>query len=62
MVVCSKGELEWGRKRRNRGGEGQQSGNILTFADGFTDKIISSMSPSAILTVNRACHCMDILV
>jgi len=22
VVVCSKGELEWGRKRRNRGGEG----------------------------------------
>ena len=62
LVVCSRGELGWERRRRNRGGEGQQSANILTFADGFTDEIISSVSPSAILTVNRACHCTDILV
>jgi len=31
------GELGLGRRRRNRGGEGQQSGHILTFSDGFTD-------------------------
>jgi len=56
MVVCSWGELGWGRRRRNRGGEGRQSGDILTFADGFTDEIISSLISSAILTVKRACH------
>jgi len=50
------GELGWGRKRRNRGGEGRQSGDILTFVDGFTDGIISSVILSAILTVNRARH------
>jgi len=26
-----------GKKRRNRGGEGRQSGDLLTFADGITD-------------------------
>jgi hypothetical protein len=30
-----------------------QSGHILTFTDGFTDRIILSMILSAILTVNR---------
>jgi hypothetical protein len=29
--------LGLGRRRRNRGGEGRQSGHILTFPDGFTD-------------------------
>jgi len=56
LVVCSRGELGWGRRRRNRGGEGRQSGHILTFADIFTDEIILSVSPSVILTVNRARH------
>ena len=60
VVVCSKGELEWGRKRRNRGGEGWQSGYILTFADRFTNRIIPSVILSAIPMVNRACHCTEI--
>jgi hypothetical protein len=37
LVVCRWGELILGRRRRNRGGEGQQSLHILTFFDGFTD-------------------------
>jgi hypothetical protein len=31
------GELGLGRRRRNRGEEGRQSCDILTFSDGFTD-------------------------
>jgi hypothetical protein len=62
LVVCSRGELGWGRKRRNRGGEGRQSGHILTFTDKLTEKIILSVSPSAILTVNRARHCTEISI
>jgi hypothetical protein len=57
-----KGELGWGRRRRNRGGEGRQSGHILTFADGITDRLLLSEIPSAILTVNRSRHCKDIPV
>jgi hypothetical protein len=38
LVVCRWGELGLGRRRRNRGGEGQQRGHILTFSDGFTDE------------------------
>jgi hypothetical protein len=38
LVVCRWGELGLGRRRRrNRRGEGRQSGHILTFSDGFTD-------------------------
>ena len=62
LVVCSRGELGWGRRRRNREGEGRQSGHLLTFTDGLTNGIIPSVSPSAILMVNRACHCTKILV
>jgi hypothetical protein len=62
LVVCSRGELGWGRRRRNRGGEGRQSGHILTFADIFTNEIILSVSPSVILTVNRARHRTEISV
>ena len=36
-VWQGRGELGWGRRRRNRGGEGRQRGHILTFSDGFTD-------------------------
>jgi len=35
LVVCRWGELGLGRRRRNRGGEGRQSGHILTFPNGF---------------------------
>jgi len=45
-------ELGWGRRRRNRGGEGQKSGDIFTFADGITDGLLLSTIPSASLTVN----------
>jgi len=57
-----KGELGWGRRRRNRGEEGRQSGHILTFADGITDELLLSEIPSVILTVNRSRHCKDIPV
>jgi hypothetical protein len=47
-----RGELGWERRRRNRGGEGRHSGDILTFVDGITNGLIFSMIPSVILTVN----------
>jgi len=62
VVICSRGELRWERRRRNMGAEGRQSGHILTFTDGFTDGIIPSVSPSVILTVNRARHYTEISV
>jgi len=37
LVVCRWGEFGLGRRRRNRRGEGRQSGHILTFLDGFTN-------------------------
>jgi hypothetical protein len=51
-----------GRNRRDRGGEGRQRGDILTFTDGITDENISSVIPSAILTVKGSRHCMEIPV
>jgi hypothetical protein len=33
-----RGELGWGRRRRNRGGENWQSVDILAFTDGITDR------------------------
>jgi len=62
LFVCSRGELGWGRRRRNRGGEGRQSGHILTFADGITDGLLLSVIPSAILKVNQSRHCTEIPV
>jgi hypothetical protein len=47
-----RGELGWGRKRRNRGGEERQSGDILTFTDGIIDGLILLEIPSVILMVN----------
>jgi hypothetical protein len=47
-----RGELGWGRRRRNRGGEGRQSGYILTLIDGNIDRLILSEIPSVSLTVN----------
>jgi hypothetical protein len=55
-----RGELGWGRRRRNRRGECRQSGHILTFTDGITDRILLSEIPSAILTVNQSRHCTEI--
>jgi hypothetical protein len=51
-----RGEMGWGRRRRNRGGEGRQSGDILTFNDEITDGLIPSVTLSAILMVNRSRH------
>jgi len=39
LVVCRWGKLGLGKRRRNRGGEGRWSGHILTFTDGFPDRI-----------------------
>jgi len=47
-----RGELGWGRRRENRGGEGQQSGYILTLINGNIDGLILSEIPSVSLTVN----------
>jgi hypothetical protein len=60
LVVCSRGELGWGRRRRNMGGEGRQSGQLLSFADGITDELLLSVILSAILTVNRSRDCTEI--
>jgi len=57
-----RGELRWGRRRGNKKGEGRQSGDIFNFTDGITDEISSSVTPSAILTVNRLHHYTEIPV
>jgi hypothetical protein len=57
-----RGELGWGRRRRNMGGEGRHSGDILTFAEEITDGLILTVSTSVILTVNWSHHCTDIRV
>jgi hypothetical protein len=49
-------ESGWGRKRRNRGGESQQSVYILAFTDGITNRHVSSV----ILTMNGPRHCTEI--
>jgi len=56
-----RGELGWGRRKRNSGVNSRQSGDILTFADGITDGLIMSVVSSGILTVNWSHHCMKIL-
>jgi hypothetical protein len=61
-VWQGRGELGWGRRKRNRGGEGRQSGNILTFAEGITDRLILSVIPSEILTMNWSRHRREIPV
>jgi len=55
-----RGELGWGRRRRNRGGEGRQSGDILTFTNEITNRLIPSVILSTILMVNRSRHCTEI--
>jgi hypothetical protein len=52
-----RGELGWGRRRRNRGGESQQSLNILAVTDGIIDGHVLSVYLSVILTVNGPRHC-----
>ena len=52
-----RGELGWGRRRRrNRGGEGQLSGDISKFADGITDETILSVYPFVICWYSEKSH------
>jgi len=53
-----RGELGWGRRRRNRGREYRQSGYILATIDGITDRTF----PSVYSSVSLPRHCMEILV
>ena len=48
-----KGELGWGRRRRNRGKESRQSGYILTFTDGITDGHVPSDSMSSVIVTDE---------
>jgi len=57
-----RGELGWGKRRRNRGGESRQSVDILAFTDGITDGHLLSVYPLVILIVNESRHCMEIPV
>jgi hypothetical protein len=57
-----RGVLGWGRRRRNRGGEGRQRGDILAFTDGILNGHILSVYSSVILTVNGSRHCTEIPV
>jgi hypothetical protein len=63
VVVCSLGEESWDGKEKEKIGE-ERVGRvvILTFANGIIDGFIMSVIPSAILTVNWSCHCMEIPV
>jgi hypothetical protein len=53
-----RGELGWGRRRRNKGGDSWQNGDILTFTDGIIDGLIMLV----ILMVNWSRHCIEIPV
>ena len=57
-----RGEMGWGRRRRNRGRESRQSGYILAFTDGITNKNVMSVIPSVSPSVTMSRHCMKILV
>jgi hypothetical protein len=57
LVVCRWGELGLGRRRRNRGGEGQQIGHILTFPDDFTDRhSVSETIDDSDATINTSLY------
>ena len=43
-----RGVLGWGRRRRNRGGEGRQSGDILTLTEGIANGILLSVISSSV--------------
>ena len=62
LFAVWEGRVGMGRRRRNRGGEGRQSGDVLTFIDGITDGLIPLVMPLAILSVSGSCHCMEIPV
>jgi len=53
-----RGELGWGRRRRNRGREYRQSGYILATINGITNGTF----PSVYSSVSLPRHCMEILV
>jgi hypothetical protein len=54
-----RGELGWGR-RRNRGRESRQSGYILAFTDGITDRTFPSVIPSVLPPMNVPRHYTEI--
>jgi hypothetical protein len=59
-----RGELGWGRRRRNREEEGRPSGYILALTDGNTNglimSVILSVIPSISMTVNWSRYCTEI--
>jgi hypothetical protein len=57
-----RGELGWGRRRRNRGRKCRQSGYILAFTDGFTDGHVPSVYPPVSPPVTVLRHCTEIPV
>jgi hypothetical protein len=57
-----RGEVGWGRRRRNRGRECQQSGYILAFTDGITDGHVPSVYSSVMSPVEVPRHCTAIPV
>jgi hypothetical protein len=52
----------WGRRSRNRGRECRQSGYIMAFTDGITDRHFPSVYPSVIPPVKVSRHCTEIPV
>ena len=51
-----RGEVGWGRRSRNRGRECWQSGYIMTFTDGITDRHVLSVYLSVIPPVKVPRH------
>jgi hypothetical protein len=51
-LLFGRGELGCGKRMRNKRRDNRQSGDILTFADEITDRLILLVIPSVILTVN----------
>jgi len=50
VANCAGGVICRG-KEEEIGGEGQQSGHILTIIDGITDRLFLSINPAVILSV-----------
>jgi len=62
FLQIRRGELGWGRRRRNMGGDNRQSCDILTFADGITDELMLLVVPSTFLMENWSRHYTEIPV